>query len=177
LFVSPPRPVSLPGYGFRIAFGGVLSVLGLVWLAVCVGFAFTPKMRDGLPANLAFALVLLLTPGLALYLTGRARRSREDRMLRAAELATAAGRVPVGEVAEQLHVPIDVARQALIDAVGTGRLTGRLDVERGVFTVLDAADVGPSHEVSYQCRGCGAASKAFVAPGEAPRCGYCGASN
>src|SRR5262245_37983754 len=121
--------------------------------------------------------MLLLLPGLALYLTGRARRSREDRMLRAAQLAHATGRVPVGEIAEQLGVPANAARQALVDAVGTGRLAGRLDMERDVFTVLAAAEVGPSREVAFVCRTCGASSKAVVAPSETPQCGYCGATN
>ncbi len=171
------RPLtSLPGYRFRIAVGGVLTVLGLVWTALCAWFATVPKMKDGLAANLVFALGILLLPGLVLYLTGRARRSRVDRMLHAAGLATAAGRVPVGEVAEQLGVSVSHARQALVDAVGTGRLAGRLDVDRDVFTVVAAENAGPSQEVAVACRRCGAASKAFVAPGDAITCPYCGAA-
>lgn len=163
-------------YPIRSGLGGVLLALGAFWTFVSLVFLFMPDMRGAAPANLGLALFVFALPGALLWTSGRARRQRIERMEAVVGALDAAGRSRVEDVARAVGLPIDRARQAVLDGVLDGRLAGRLDLGTDTFVpAADAADARPQ-EQAVLCSRCGATSTVVVTSGEPAVCRYCGAA-
>jgi hypothetical protein len=155
----------------------VLTVLGAFWTVASIAFVSNPSDRVDTAAgavNLAFALLLLLLPGLYLAVTGFRRRAHRERVERVAALGAVAARLPIAEVAAHTRVSEAEARGLLLDAVTAGVLRGRIDVEHGVFLSADADPSAGPREVA--CRRCGGSTTVVALAGAALACPFCGAS-
>lgn len=168
--------MALPSYRPRLLVGGILGCLGAFWTVVSIAFLFTRDVRDAAPVNLALAVLLLGLPGLLLWLSGRARRARHERMEEVASVALAAGRARVQDIARTAGASLAHTRRALLDAVAERRLAGRLDLATDAFVLAaEGSDAAPQ-ETTVTCLRCGGTSLVVVTGGEARVCGYCGAS-
>lgn len=168
--------MALPSYRVRLLVGGILGCLGAFWTVASILFFFTRDVRDAAPVNLALALLLLALPGAALWLSGRARRARHERMEAVASVARAAGRARVQDLARTADASLAQTRRALLDAVAEGRLSGRLDLASDTFVLAtDGSDAAPQ-ESTVACARCGGTSIVVVTGGETRVCRYCGAS-
>ena len=167
----------LPRFTFRLWLGWILLVMGITW--TCVGLAILafPSEKAGRDAgtfNALLGLAALVLPGFVLVGSARRDRRRVERVQRVAALASVASRLPFGQVAEDLGTDVATARKVLFDAVSFGVLSGRIDLERGVF-VSGQPGVASTGERDVVCPGCGARSSVVVVPGLPTSCPFCGA--
>lgn len=160
---------------FKLVVGGLLSFLGVSCSTIGVGMLVAPTAPDQSEAGVAVLLMGLfigLLPGAILLAIGL--RARRDARLLAQVIAMgqAAARLPLQQVGEQLGVPIPRARELVLEAIGAGKLAGRMDYEHGVF-ISGSAHTGV-RQTSATCPACGAVSDVIVAPGTAANCHFCG---
>ena len=111
----------------------------------------------------------------ALYLLVRlvALGRRIGRLERFAALAQTSPRLPMTTVAEEFRMTAHGARELVLDAVATGAVAGRLELEQGLF--LSAMADQRVREIAMHCPSCAANVKVTVAPGESASCPYCNA--
>jgi len=171
--------MELPRYRGKLWAGAILTALGVLWTGIGAAMAIFPRdeyggVETGL-GNVGLGTAALLLPGVVLLAVGLANRRRAERLRRVAALGAASQRIPVDTVAQDLEVTPSVARKYLLDAVSLGLLSGRIDLEHGVFLSTGAeSSIG---NVESKCRACGAAATVVTRAGEATICPFCGARN
>jgi hypothetical protein len=148
--------------------------MGITW--TCVGLAIVafPSEKAGRDAgtfNALLGLAALVLPGLVLVGSARRDRRRVERVQRVAALASVASRLPFGQVAEDLGTDVATARKVLFDAVSFGVLSGRIDLERGVFVSGQRRRRPANGTVCLAA----APSSVVVVPGLPTSCPFCGA--
>jgi hypothetical protein len=81
--------------------------------------------------------------------------------------------MPLQQIAADMEIDYDEARQLVLDAVSQGKLFGRLDIEQGVF-ISGQAHRGVQ-QLQMTCRSCGGTSMVVVTAGSISMCQFCGA--
>lgn len=159
----------------KLVIGGLLTLLCLPCSAVGGGMMASPGKEGDVEAGaffLVFSLLVFGVPAAILLTLGVRARRRHTRLQRLAAMGAASARLPLREVALQLGVDEGEARRLMLDAVGTGWLVGRFDLEQGVF--VSGATTQSVREISMTCRACGAQSNVVVSASTTSHCQFCG---
>lgn len=161
---------------FKIVLGAVAAMLCLPCSAIGVGMMVDPNPGDDASSGLVILIMSVVIFGipaavfLALGLRGRAY---DKKLQHVAALGMASQRMPIQQLAAEMSIEFDEARQLVLDAVSQGKLFGRLDIEHGVF-ISGQAHQGVQ-QLQMTCRKCGATSMVVVTAGSMSACQFCGA--
>ena len=163
--------MSTQGYRARLVFAWVLLACGAFLTAGSLGLWLERRdMSAGLVCMIV--AIALLGPGAALLAGALATKARGLKLQRLSALGAAASRLPLGEIAADLEVPVTEARTLVLDAVSLGLLRGRMDLEAGVF--LSSSAEGSVRPIDARCDACGATSTVVRIGTEPVRCPFCG---
>jgi hypothetical protein len=160
----------------KIVLGGALTVLLLPCSALGVGMMVAPNQEGDQGVGLAvliMSVIMFGIPATILLALGLKGRAYDRKLKQVVALGMASQRLPLQQVAADLGVEFDEARQLVLDAVHQGKLFGRLDIEHGVF-ISGAAHQGVQ-QLQMTCRNCGGSSMVVVTPGSMSACQFCGA--
>jgi hypothetical protein len=160
----------------RLKIGIFLLIFGGSCNAVGIGLAVAPKRDNDVGAGIfwmCFSLLAVMLPGLLLVLAARKQALRTKRLDTIAALATASERLAFDQLATDLGVDAKTARELLLEAIGAGRIVGRLDVEHGVF-VSGSTRASGVQQLTMTCKGCGGRSTVVVTAHSQSLCPYCG---
>jgi hypothetical protein len=172
--VRTPPPSAGPSTA-KLVLGGVFAFLCLPCSAVGGGMMIAPGTPEDPQSGLIVLILSLVVFGIpsAVFLSlGIRARRRHTRLQRLAALGAASARLPLVDVATDLGLTQPEARALVLDAIGSGLLVGRLDLERGVF--LSGATTGSVRELAMTCRACGAQSNVVVTANTPSNCPFCG---
>jgi hypothetical protein len=159
----------------RLKLGIFLLILGASCNAVGIGLAVAPKRENDVGAGvfwMFFSVIAVMLPGLLLVLAARKQALRTKRLEKIVALATASERLPFLQLATDLGVDATTARELLLEAIGAGRIVGRLDLEHGVF--VSGSTHGGVRQLTMTCKGCGGRSTVVVTAHAQSLCQYCG---
>jgi hypothetical protein len=165
-------------YAGELRSRGTMMIIAAVVLAACASlllvlaaaivWAPIPLVAVGCTALSSAPLFAL---GSWFAIAGRARRKRADRLRDLEGLAFSHARLPLDLVARELETTPAQARALVREALGSGILAGRLDLEDGGF--LSAIADERFGRRSMRCASCGASSAVVRGRGLVPACPYC----
>ncbi|MBX7079583.1 MAG: PCI domain-containing protein [Nannocystaceae bacterium] len=170
--MDAPVPAAKPS---RVLPGVVLLALGATCNAVGIGLTVSPK-REGDPSAGIFwivvSVVAMMVPGIILITMGRRQARRGRQIDTIVALASAAQRLPFAQLAVDLGCSESEARKLLLEAIGAGRIVGRLDLDKGAF--VSGSTHGGVQQLTMTCRSCGGTSVVIVTASSVSLCQYCG---
>lgn len=161
---------------FALAFGALFALVCLPCAALGLGMTLAPTRPDQVEPGVVifvFSLVVFGLPAVALLWVGNSIRTHSQRLAHLAALGMASSRLPLDQLARELRLSREQVRGLILEAVGKGKLVGRLDIEHDVF--ISAVAHEGVQQGQRPCPRCGAISTVTVAPGHAAQCRYCGA--
>lgn len=160
----------------RLKLGIFLLILGASCNAVGIGLYVEPKREGDANAGIFwmfFSLIAVMLPGLLLVFAARKQALRAKRIDTIVAFATASERVPLAQLATDLDCDVGSARDLLLEAIGAGRIVGRLDLEQGVF-LSGSTRGGGIRQLTMTCKSCGGVSTVIVSVTSQSMCQYCG---
>jgi hypothetical protein len=174
----PPRGKRLPQLApasiVLCVLGAILLFGGLCTISLGIGEAVnpTPGQEASTPiTTLACGALFCVLPSVAMLGFGARSVLQVRRMRRLVGLAETHARLPLDQTARDLGLSTSAVRALLLDAVAQGYVSGRLDLDHGVFFSGDVESVG--RRWTGRCESCSAPVDVTLAEGEPGVCPYC----
>jgi hypothetical protein len=171
-WTPPPPRVPSPHIKFYV-FGALLATYWGSCEAVGIGMMVDPLEPEHVGSGAFFAIfsaVMLAVAGLLFWL-GRTRQRRVQRLRSLIALASSSVRIPFTALQISFDLPPAETRALVLEAVASGFVRGRLDVEQDAF-VSSMADTA-AQQVHVQCTHCGASQATYRITGQVSHCSHC----
>jgi hypothetical protein len=177
MYRPPFRPAVKSNHVFLFVLATLFGLFGASCELVGVGMIVAPNKDGDEGAGVFFAifsLIIFLLPMAAFLLLAIKGKRRFDRFQKLIGLTAASIRLPLSMVSQDLALSPSDTRTLVLEAVASGVVRGRLDIEQDVFVSATAEQ--SIQQVAMKCRRCSGTATVHHVPGQQAQCPYCSAA-
>jgi hypothetical protein len=147
-------------------------------------FAQNPVIEDASEIAPIVGNVFIVLGGVVMFLVGLRFRRLENRLGKLQRALEVTDRITITDLARNLRLSVDQARQGVVYLVGGGFVPHRYDHKEDAVVKAGVEGTGSSgadpqavgwFKLPATCTGCGAPQQTMVPAGGDPKCEYCGA--